>query len=198
MTRLGHRTRTRARSEGSVALVEWAAKGREWGFGSTEWVVMTGAGYRGHLRAVVATSAAPYGYTLTLRTARGGHISRCTRAPSALDAVLMLAGAVVGSVLSGPMRSRASTGFWRRATVPKCGSGAACTCRRPDRALHSSRSLRAACMVTSCACGRVHGDHDVPARHRRPVLVRDPPRACGRVDRPGWRRTSAEGFTYFA
>lgn len=38
------------------------------GFGSTEWVVMTGAGYRGHLRAVVATSAAPYGYTLTLRT----------------------------------------------------------------------------------------------------------------------------------
>jgi hypothetical protein len=57
---------------------------------------MTGAGYRGHLRAVVAASAAPYGYTLTLWTAGAVTSHAAHGLPSALDAVLMLAGAVVG------------------------------------------------------------------------------------------------------
>ncbi|WP_049774171.1 MULTISPECIES: hypothetical protein [unclassified Nocardioides] len=49
--------------------------------------------YRHHLRAVVAASAAPYGYTLTLWTA-GAVASHAEGLPSALDALLLLTGAV--------------------------------------------------------------------------------------------------------
>jgi hypothetical protein len=51
--------------------------------------------YRHHLRAVVAASAAPYGYTLTLWTA-GAVTTHAQGLPSALDALLLLAGAVTG------------------------------------------------------------------------------------------------------
>jgi hypothetical protein len=57
---------------------------------------MASTGYREHLRSVVAASAAPYGYTLTLWTA-GAVTSHAAHAvPSAVDAVLLLTGAVVG------------------------------------------------------------------------------------------------------
>ena len=51
--------------------------------------------YRHHLRAAVAASAAPYGYTLTLWTA-GAVTSHAEGLPSALDAFLLLAGSVSG------------------------------------------------------------------------------------------------------
>lgn len=51
--------------------------------------------YRHHLRAVVAASAAPYGYTLTVWTA-GAVTTHAAGLPTALDAVLLLAGAVAG------------------------------------------------------------------------------------------------------
>ncbi len=56
--------------------------------------------YRHHLRAVVAASAAPYGYTLTLWTA-GAVTSHASGLPSALDALLLLAGAVAGFAAVG-------------------------------------------------------------------------------------------------
>src|SRR4030095_9975506 len=56
--------------------------------------------YRHHLRAVVAASAAPYGYTLTLWTA-GAVTSHAQGLPSALDALLLLAGAVTGFAAVG-------------------------------------------------------------------------------------------------
>ncbi|WP_175582726.1 hypothetical protein [Nocardioides guangzhouensis] len=55
---------------------------------------MTRSDYRRHLRAVVAASAAPYGYTLTVWTA-GAVTSHAEGIPSALDALLLLAGAVL-------------------------------------------------------------------------------------------------------
>ena len=54
------------------------------------------AGYRDHLRGVVAASAAPYGYTLTLWTAGAVTAHAEAGLPTALDAVLLLAGAIVG------------------------------------------------------------------------------------------------------
>ena len=56
--------------------------------------------YRHHLRAVVAASAAPYGYTLTLWTA-GAVTTHAQGLPSALDALLLLAGAVTGFAAVG-------------------------------------------------------------------------------------------------
>jgi hypothetical protein len=57
---------------------------------------MNETGYRPHLRAVVAASAAPYGYTLTLWTA-GAVAAHAQRSlPSSTDALLLLAGAVLG------------------------------------------------------------------------------------------------------
>jgi len=50
-------------------------------------------GYRRHLRAVVAASAAPYGYTLTVWTAGAVTTHAEGSLPSALDALLLLAGA---------------------------------------------------------------------------------------------------------
>lgn len=56
--------------------------------------------YRQHLRAVVAASAAPYGYTLTLWTA-GAVTSHAMGLPSAIDALLLLTGAVTGFAVVG-------------------------------------------------------------------------------------------------
>ena len=56
--------------------------------------------YRHHLRAAVALSAAPYGYTLTLWTA-GAVTTNATGVPSTLDAVLFLVGAVTGFAIVG-------------------------------------------------------------------------------------------------
>lgn len=56
--------------------------------------------YRHHLRSVVAASAAPYGYTLTLWTA-GAVTTHADGLPTALDAVLLLAGAVAAFAAVG-------------------------------------------------------------------------------------------------
>jgi hypothetical protein len=66
------------------------------------------AGYRQHLRAVVAASAAPYGYTLTLWTAGAVTAHAEAGLPTSLDAVLLLAGAVLGF---GAVGTYASGGF---------------------------------------------------------------------------------------
>lgn len=56
--------------------------------------------YRRHLGRVVAASAAPYGYTLTLWTA-GAVTTHADGVPSALDAVLLLTGAVLAFAAVG-------------------------------------------------------------------------------------------------
>jgi hypothetical protein len=58
------------------------------------------AAYRPALRAAVAASAAPYGYTLTIWTS-GAVLSHTRGIPSAADALLFLAGAVVAYALVG-------------------------------------------------------------------------------------------------
>ena len=57
---------------------------------------MRESGYRQHLRAVVAASAAPYGYTLTVWTAGAVTTHSEQELPSSTDALLLLAGAVLG------------------------------------------------------------------------------------------------------
>ena len=52
-------------------------------------------GYRTHLKTVVATSAAPYGYTLTIWTS-GAVATHARGIPTAWDALLLLVGAVLG------------------------------------------------------------------------------------------------------
>jgi hypothetical protein len=56
--------------------------------------------YLAHLRAVVAASAAPYGYTLTIWTS-GAVTTHARGIPTALEALLFLAGAVTGFALVG-------------------------------------------------------------------------------------------------
>lgn len=51
--------------------------------------------YRTHLKTAVATSAAPYGYTLTIWTS-GAVASHARGIPTAWEALLFLAGAVLG------------------------------------------------------------------------------------------------------
>jgi hypothetical protein len=51
--------------------------------------------YRTHLKTAVATSAAPYGYTLTIWTS-GAVTTHSRGIPTAWEALLFLAGAVVG------------------------------------------------------------------------------------------------------
>lgn len=58
------------------------------------------AAYRPALRAAVAASAAPYGYTLTIWTS-GAVLSHARGIPSAADALLFMAGAVVAYALVG-------------------------------------------------------------------------------------------------
>jgi hypothetical protein len=57
-------------------------------------------GYREQLRAVVAASAAPYGYTLTLWTA-GAVTTHAAGLPTTIDALLLLGGAVLGFGIVG-------------------------------------------------------------------------------------------------
>ncbi len=54
-----------------------------------------GRSYRTHLKSAVATSAAPYGYTLTIWTS-GAVTTHARGIPTAWEALLFLAGAVVG------------------------------------------------------------------------------------------------------
>jgi hypothetical protein len=56
--------------------------------------------YRAHLQAVVASSAAPYGYTLTIWTS-GAVTTHVRGIPTALEALLFLAGAVAAFALVG-------------------------------------------------------------------------------------------------
>ncbi len=51
--------------------------------------------YRSHLKTAVATSAAPYGYTLTIWTS-GAVTTHSLGIPTAWEALLFLAGAVIG------------------------------------------------------------------------------------------------------
>jgi hypothetical protein len=55
----------------------------------------SGHGYRAHLKTTVATSAAPYGYTLTIWTS-GAVTTHVHGVPSAWEALLLLIGAVLG------------------------------------------------------------------------------------------------------
>jgi hypothetical protein len=62
---------------------------------------MSDTTYRSNLQAAVAASAAPYGYTLTVWTSGAVTTHAEGGAPSALDAVLLLLGAVSGFVIVG-------------------------------------------------------------------------------------------------
>jgi hypothetical protein len=88
--------------------------------------------YRHHLRAVVAASAAPYGYTLTLWTA-GAVTTHADGLPTALDAVLLLAGAVaafaaVGAFAFGSINgvlaqgTRGDVRLWGGVHLPSVGT----------------------------------------------------------------------------
>lgn len=89
--------------------------------------------YRRHLRAVVAASAAPHGYTLTLWTAGAVTTHAQGSAPSSLDALLLLAGAatafgVVGAFafggINGVLAPSATTGdvrVWGGVHLPSVG-----------------------------------------------------------------------------
>lgn len=89
-------------------------------------------GYRQHLRAVVATSAAPYGYTLTLWTAGAVTTHAHGDSPSGLDALLLLAGAAsafgaVGAFAFGGINgilapgARGDVRVWGGMHVPSVG-----------------------------------------------------------------------------
>ena len=56
-------------------------------------------GYRAHLKTTVASSAAPYGYTLTIWTA-GAVATHRHGVPTAWEALLLLVGAVLGFALA--------------------------------------------------------------------------------------------------
>ena len=75
-----------------------AASGKAWIRGGQADALR--AAYRSALRAAVAASAAPYGYTLTIWTS-GAVLSHARGIPSAADALLFLVGAVVAYALVG-------------------------------------------------------------------------------------------------
>ncbi len=62
--------------------------------------VVIGVRYRSALRATVAASAAPYGYTLTIWTT-GAILSHARGIPTTTDALLLLVGAVAAYALVG-------------------------------------------------------------------------------------------------
>jgi hypothetical protein len=93
---------------------------------------MSGIGYRQHLRAVVAASAAPYGYTSTLWTAGAVSTQAQRHLPSPLDAMLLLAGAVlafgtVGTLACGGVNgilaqgTRGKVRVWGGMHIPSVG-----------------------------------------------------------------------------
>ena len=63
--------------------------------------------YRSALRATIAASAAPYGYTLTIWTS-GAVLSHARGIPSAAEALLFLGGAVAGYALVAAVALRGS------------------------------------------------------------------------------------------
>lgn len=96
-------------------------------------VSMAHSGYRRHLRAVVAASAAPYGYTLTVWTAGAVTTHAEGGFPSALDALLLLAGAAaafgaVGAFAFGGINgvlapsTRGAVRVWGGMHVPSVGT----------------------------------------------------------------------------
>jgi hypothetical protein len=68
--------------------------------------------YREHLQAVVASSAAPYGYTLTIWTS-GAVTTHANGIPTALEALLFLVGAVSGFASVGALAHGSATKILR-------------------------------------------------------------------------------------
>lgn len=66
---------------------------------------MAEGAYRRHLRAVVANSAAPYGYTLTIWTTGAITTHAAGTFPSTAEALLLLTGAVMGFGVVGAFAS---------------------------------------------------------------------------------------------
>jgi hypothetical protein len=64
--------------------------------------------YRAHLQTTVATSAAPYGYTLTVWTS-GAVTSHARGIPSSWEALLLLGGAVSGFMLTAALAHGSAT-----------------------------------------------------------------------------------------
>jgi hypothetical protein len=62
---------------------------------------VNGNGYRAQLRSVVTASAAPHGYTLTLWTSGALTIRAAGGAPSVIEVLLLLVGAVAGFGMVG-------------------------------------------------------------------------------------------------
>jgi hypothetical protein len=73
--------------------------------------------YRAHLQAAVATSAAPYGYTLTIWTS-GAVVTHARGIPTAADALLFLAGAVLGFAAVGAASHGSATRVLRAPEEP--------------------------------------------------------------------------------
>jgi hypothetical protein len=69
--------------------------------------------YRTALRATIAASAAPYGYTLTIWTS-GAVLSHARGIPNSGEALLFLCGAVLAFAVIGGL---AFGGFWERPQV---------------------------------------------------------------------------------
>ena len=97
----------------------------------------TSSRYRDHLRAVVAASAAPYGYTLTIWTS-GAVTTHARGIPTALEALLFLAGAVSGFALIGALahgsatkilrvQAESSVRLWGGFHLPSVGLAIACS-----------------------------------------------------------------------
>lgn len=93
--------------------------------------------YRAHLQAVVAASAAPYGYTLTIWTS-GAVTTHARGIPTALEALLFLAGAVCGFALIGAIahgsatrilrvQSESTVRLWGGFHLPSVGLAIACS-----------------------------------------------------------------------
>ena len=127
------------------------------------------AGYRTHLQAAVATSAAPYGYTLTVWTS-GAVAIHARGVPTTLNALMFLAGAVAGFAAVGAIahgsaaqvlkaapdaRVRLWGGFHLPSVGAAIGAVALVTGSRRERA--------------RLAAGRVRRDEHLPAGDRRPV-----------------------------
>lgn len=66
--------------------------------------------YRIHLQTAVASSAAPYGYTLTIWTS-GAVITHAQGLPTGLEAILFLLGAVAGFFVVGALAHGSPSGF---------------------------------------------------------------------------------------
>lgn len=74
--------------------------------------------YRDHLQAVVATSAAPYGYTLTIWTS-GAVTTHARGVPTALEALLFLGGAVAGFACVGALAHGSASKILRPPPAPE-------------------------------------------------------------------------------